>query len=227
MKHPWKTLTPREWRLWGVSILAVTLSDLASGGPDGLTLAAAWVGVTSLILAAKGNVWAQFLMILFSVLYGVISFRFRYWGEMMTYLGMSLPMAVWSAITRLKNPSAGNGSEAAIRRLEKRQALIAAGLSVLVTGAFYFILRWFRTPNLAFSTVSVTTGFLAAALAMLRSSYYALGCAANDLVLIVLWSLAGMKDPAYAPVVVNFAIFFLNDLYGFVNWRKRERLQTA
>ena len=113
------------------------------------------MGVTSLILAAKGNVWAQFLMILFSVLYGAISFRFRYWGEMMTYLGMSLPMAVWSAVTWLKNPSAGNGSEAAIRRLEKRQALIVAGLSVLVTGAFYFILRWFRMPNLAFSTVSV------------------------------------------------------------------------
>lgn len=115
----------------------------------------------------------------------------------------------------------------AIRRLEKRQALIVAGLSVLVTGAFYFILRWFRTPNLAFSTVSVTASFLAAALAMLRSSYYALGGAANDLVLVVPWSLAAMKDPAYAPVVVNFAIFFLNDLYGFVSWRKRERLQTA
>lgn len=185
------------------------------------------MGVTSLILAAKGNVWAQFLMILFSVLYGVISFRFRYWGEMMTYLGMSLPMAVWSAVTWLKNPSAGNGSEVAIRRLEKRQALIVAGLSVLVTGAFYFVLRWFRTPNLAFSTVSVTTGLLAAALAMLRSSYYALGGAANDLVLVVPWSLAAMKDPAYAPVVVNFAIFFLNDLYGFVSWRKRERLQTT
>ena len=186
------------------------------------------MGVTSLILAAKGNVWAQFLMILFSVLYGAISFRFRYCGEMMTYLGMSLPMAVWLAVTWLKNPSAGNGSEVAVRRLEKRQALlVAGGLSVLVTGAFYFVLRWFRTPNLAFSTVSVTTSFLAAALAMLRSSYYALGCAANDLVLIVLWSLAAMKDPAYAPVVVNFAIFFLNDLYGFVSWRKRERLQTA
>ena len=51
--------------------------------------------------------------------------------------------------------------------------------------------------------------------------------AANDLVLTVLWSLAAMKDPAYAPVVVNFAIFFLSDLYGFVSWRKWERLQTA
>lgn len=95
-----------------------------------------WVGVTSLILAAKGNVWAQFLMILFSVLYGVISFRFQYWGEMMTYLGISLPMAVWSAIAWLKNPSAGNGSEVAVRRLEKRRALIVAGLSVLSPARF-------------------------------------------------------------------------------------------
>ena len=35
-----------------------------------------------------------------------------------------------------------------------------------------------------------------------------------------------MKDPAYLPVVVNFAIFFVNDLYGFFRWKKRE-LQQA
>ena len=37
-------------------------------------------------------------MIVFSILYGVISFRFRYWGEVLTYLGMTLPVSVWSAM---------------------------------------------------------------------------------------------------------------------------------
>lgn len=96
-----------------------------------------------------------------------------------------------------------------------------------MTALFYLILRRLDTPNILFSTISITTSFFAAALTMLRSSYYALGYAANDLVLIVLWILAARQNPAYFPVVVNFGIFFLNDMYGFVSWRKRELVQQV
>ena len=225
MQNPWKELSVKEWWLWSISMLIVTVSNLVGGSFDVLTLAATWVGITSLIFAAKGNVWAQFLMVAFSILYGIISFRFRYWGEMITYLGMTLPMAVWSAVTWLRNPSAGSKSEVAIRKLEKKHFLFLLVLSIVVTGAFYFILRWLETPNIVFSTLSVTTSFLAASLTMLRSSYYALGYAANDLVLIVLWGLAAAKDPVYIPVIINFMIFFMNDMYGFISWKKRERTQ--
>lgn len=219
MQNPWKELSVKEWWLWSISMLIVTVSNLVGGSFDVLTLAATWVGITSLIFAAKGNVWAQFLMVAFSILYGIISFRFRYWGEMITYLGMTLPMAVWSAVTWLRNPSAGSKSEVAIRKLEKKHFLFLLVLSIVVTGAFYFILRWLETPNIVFSTLSVTTSFLAASLTMLRSSYYALGYAANDLVLIVLWGLAAAKDPVYIPVIINFMIFFMNDMYGFISWK--------
>ena len=227
MQNPWKELSVKEWWLWSISMLIVTVSNLVGGSFDVLTLAATWVGITSLIFAAKGNVWAQFLMVAFSILYGIISFRFRYWGEMITYLGMTLPMAVWSAVTWLRNPSAGSKSEVAIRRLEKKHFLFLLVLSIVVTGAFYFILRWLETPNIVFSTLSVTTSFLAASLTMLRSSYYALGYAANDLVLIVLWGLAAAKNPVYIPVIINFMIFFMNDMYGFISWKKRERTQLC
>lgn len=227
MQNPWKELSVKEWWLWSISMLIVTVSNLVGGSFDVLTLAATWVGITSLIFAAKGNVWAQFLMVAFSILYGIISFRFRYWGEMITYLGMTLPMAVWSAVTWLRNPSAGSKSEVAIRKLEKKHFLFLLVLSIVVTGAFYFILRWLETPNIVFNTLSVTTSFLAASLTMLRSSYYALGYAANDLVLIVLWGLAAAKDPVYIPVIINFMIFFMNDMYGFISWKKRERTQLC
>lgn len=93
---------------------------------------------------------------------------------------------------------------------------------IVTTGAFYLLLCALDTPNIVFSTISIATSFLAAALTMLRTSYYALGYAANDIVLIVLWVLASLNNPTYIPVVVNFTIFFLNDLYGFISWRKRE-----
>ncbi len=53
--------------------------------------------------------------------------------------------------------------------------------TVLVTVVFYYILMILDTPNIVFSTISRATSFLAAALAtMPRSSYYAVGYAAND-----------------------------------------------
>lgn len=226
MNNPIKDLTAKEWALWICSLLAVTASNLLAGNVDILTLAAVCVGVTSLIFAAKGNVWAQILMIVFSILYGIISWRFRYWGEMMTYLGMTLPMAVWSTVTWIKNPSE-NGKEVAIQKLTKKHIAGIVFFGIVTTAVFYFILKALDTPNLFFSTLSVTTSFLAASLTMLRSPFYALGYAANDIVLIVLWVTASLSDPQYIPVAVNFAIFFINDMYGFISWKKREHLQNA
>lgn len=226
MNNPIKTLTKKEWSIWLVSIIIVLISNLATKDFDLLTLVAALTGVTSLFFAAKGNVWGQVLMILFSILYGIISFRFRYWGEMMTYLGMTLPMAVWSTITWIENPSENNGNEVQIQSLSKKHIVALCISGIIVTAVFYYILKSFNTPNIIFSTISIITSFIAASLTMLRSSYYAVWYAANDVVLIILWVLASLKDPAYIPVVVNFSIFFMNDMYGFMSWKQRELEQA-
>ncbi|MCQ2537553.1 MAG: nicotinamide riboside transporter PnuC [Lachnospiraceae bacterium] len=221
MKIPFIYFTKKDWILWSISMIVVLGANIMSPEFDMVVMIAALIGVTSLIFAAKGNVWSQILIIVFSILYGIISFRFRYWGEMVTYLGMTLPMAVWSTVTWIKNPSETEG-EVKISTITRQKWVLLLVLTIVVTCLFYFILRFFNTPNLAVSTLSVTTSFLAASLTILRSPYFALCYAMNDLVLIVLWILATMKNPVYFPVIINFAIFFINDIYGFVNWRKRE-----
>ena len=95
MNNPFKRMTKREWALWFVSIAIVVMSNIMAGRVDALTLTATCIGVTSLIFAAQGNVWAPILMTIFCIQYAIISYRFRYWGEMFTYLFMSLPMSVW------------------------------------------------------------------------------------------------------------------------------------
>lgn len=226
MHDPIKDLTAKEWALWLCSLLAAIVSNLLSGNVGVLTPAAVCIGITSLIFAAKGNVWSQILMIIFSILYGIISWRSHYWGEMITYLGMTLPMAVWSTITWLKNPSE-NGKEVAIQKLTKKHTVGLIFFGIITTAVFCFILKALDTPNIFFSTLSIMTSFFAAALTMLRSPFYALGYAANDIVLIVLWISASLNDPQYIPVAVNFAIFFFNDMYGFISWKKRAELQNA
>lgn len=226
MNNPIKMLSKREWIIWMGSLIIVFASNIITTDFDLLTLVAALIGVTSLIFAAKGNVWAQVLMVIFSILYGIISFRFHYWGEMITYLGMTMPMSVWSTIIWLKNPSEENESEVQIQILNKKHIIGLTISGIFVTGVFYYILKLLNTPNIIFSTISIITSFLATSLTMLRSSYYAIGYAANDIVLIILWVLASIENPAYIPVVVNFSIFFINDMYGFVSWKKREIQQA-
>lgn len=97
----------------------------------------------------------------------------------------------------------------------------------MITLAFYFILEACGTANMIPSTISVTTSFIAVYLTFRRSPLYALGYAANDIVLIVLWILATIEDMTYLSVVICFAMFLVNDIYGFVNWRKMRKKQTT
>ena len=100
-------------------------------------------------------------------------------------------------------------------------------ITVAVTVLFYFILSWFHTANIVPSTISVTTSFLAVYLTFRRSPYFALAYAANDVVLIVLWSLASMVEPEYISIVVCFAAFLVNDVYGYFSWMWMKKRQTA
>ncbi len=215
-----------ELALWAVSTLAVIASFLMFDRENWLTLAASLVGVTSLIFAAKGHPAAQAMAIVFAVMYGIISLGFAYYGEMITYMFMSLPMAVFSLISWLRHPS-DSKNEVRVNRLKGREYLFMAGLAVVVTAVFYFVLKYFNTANLIPSTISVTTSFVAVYFVFRRSPLYAVGYAANDVVLIVLWTMASFENVSYIPVAVCFAAFLANDIYGFINWQRMAKRQAG
>lgn len=213
--------------LWSVSVLLILMSFLIFDRENYLTLSASLIGVTSLIFNAKGNPIGQLLMIIFSLLYGIISFTFAYYGEMITYMGMTMPMAVFALISWVKNPYNGNRAEVRVNRISKKECISMWFGAIIVTAIFFRVLKVFNTANLIPSTVSVTTSFLAVYLTFRRSPYYAVAYAANDIVLIVLWILASISNIKYISVTVCFVAFVFNDVYGFVNWRKMAKKQAC
>lgn len=220
LKNPFSRLSRFELALWISSMAIVAGSFLLAGEYDPLALAAPLVGVTSLIFVARGEPTGQALTILFSLLYALISWKSRYYGEMITYLGMTAPSAVAALIVWLKHPFKPGKSQVVVSHLTPEKLAVTLALTAAVTALFYFVLRFFNTAQLAVSTISVTTSFLASALMVLRSPLYALAYSANDIVLIVLWLLASMEDISSLPMVFCFAAFLANDIYGFINWRR-------
>lgn len=226
IKRFFKYFTLTETIIWFSSVTAIVVSFFLFGGKNILTLVASIIGATSLIFNAKGNSIGQALMIVFSVIYGIISWGFAYYGEVATYLGMTMPMAIVALICWLKNPYAKGKSEVKVNSIKAREILFMFVLSAVITFGFYFILEYFDTANIMPSTISVTTSFIAVYLTFRRSPYFALAYAANDVVLIILWGMASKSDISYLSVVICFSIFLINDFYGFVRWQKMKRRQA-
>lgn len=208
------------------SLALIILSFLLFDRENYLTLIASLLGAVSLIFNAKGNPFGQVLIIIFAFIYGYISYGFGYYGEMLTYLGMSAPMATFSLITWLRNPYKGKRSEVTIATLKAIDVIIGVIFAIVVSIIFYFILAYFNTANLIVSTLSVTTSFFAAYFLFRRSPYFALAYAVNDIVLIILWVLASIEDISYISVVICFASFLLNDMYSFINWIRMRKRQN-
>ncbi len=218
--------TKGELVLWIISVTAIIVSFLIFDRENFLTLIASLIGVTSLIFCAKGNPFGQILIIFFSVFYGIISFTFAYYGEMITYLGMTAPMAVISLVSWLKNPYNDNKSEVKVNRINSKDIVIMICMTAVVTFVFCYILNALHTSNMIVSTISVTTSFIAVYLTFRRSPFYAIGYALNDIVLVIMWILASFADISYISVVVCFVIFLVNDIYGFISWNKMQKRQN-
>ena len=218
-----KRLKWYERLIWLISVLVIVVSFFVFKNREYITLIASLIGVTALIFVAKGDVLGQVLTVVFAIFYAIVSFKFRYWGEMITYLGMTAPIAVGAVVTWVKNPY--QKGEVKVRHTNPKLWSLLTLAAAVVTVCFYFILKNFNTPNLIVSTISITTSFMAASLTMLRSSYYALFYAGNDVVLIALWVLATMTDISYLPMVLCFVMFLVNDLYGFINWERMKKKQ--
>lgn len=230
MKDFIKKFTLGEKILWLMSALCITAAFMIFDRGNFLTLIASLFGVTAILLNAKGNPLGQMLMTFFSVMYGVISYKFAYYGEMITYLGMTGPMAVLALVSWLRHPFENNKSEVEVNHIKKGELGFMWFLAAAVTVLFYFILRHFNTANLVFSTVSVTTSFVAVYLTFRRSELFSLGYAANDVILIILWSLASLQSREYICMVICFIAFLVNDTYAYFSWlniKKRQMRITA
>lgn len=227
LQNPFKNFTKTEWGIWIFSLVAVLVSFFLNTQKDAVTLISCLIGVTALIFISKGDPIGQILAVVFALGYSVASYTQKYYGEMITYLGMSTPMSIAAMVAWFKNPHKAGENEVRVGKMNAKKWVFLCVSAVAVTVAFYFILRALNTANLIVSTLSVTTSWFAAMLVFFRSPYYGVAYGLNDVVLVILWVVATVKNPEYLPMVINFSVFLLNDLYGFVNWQRMHRRQKA
>ena len=217
--------TPWKLGLWSVSIFAIVLSAIVFDMQSPVATIASLIGATSIILGAKGNPYGKLLMVIFSIIYGYVSWTTQYYGEMITYLGMTLPMELFAFISWIRNPFEKGAVEVKVNKISGKEIFWTTIAAIIVSFIFYPILAFFNTDNLIMSTVSIGTSFLAVFFSARRSELAPLGYAFNDVVLIVLWIMASFEDINYVGMVICFVIFLINDVNAYISWLRMRRRQ--
>lgn len=227
-----RLLSPFEWTLWlgGVTVITVFFFIGEDKGLISvLSLLSSALGLSCVIFTAKGHVSGQIISMCFAVAYAALAYFNRYYGEMIIYLALMLPIHVASVVSWLKNPNKKAAhTEVMVNTVSKTEYAVFGVICAAVVCGFYFLLDALNTDNHIVSTISLLTSLCAAYLMLRRCEYFALFFIANDVILIILWAMkAATAGAGVIPSVISFSLFLLNDTYSFINWKRIKRRQRA
>ena len=206
------------------SIFLVTLVGIIFKS-DLLTTTCSIVGITTALLLAKGKNLGQIFGLLIVALYSIVSFRNGFYGEVIIYLFIMLPMYIMGIISWVKHQSKETNT-VEVNEIKKKEWIIVSIVSVIAFIGIYFLLNLFNTKELFVSSLSVIDSLFAIYLGVRRSKYSFHFYVLNDLILILLWGIPVISgELLLIPMVFNPIINLINDLYGIYNWRKLEKEQ--
>ena len=220
----------KKWSMFEIILLVSSVLIIVMFGiifkSDILTVATSLVGILCALLLAKGLVAGQLVGMAIVVLYSLVSYKNGFYGEMIIYIGIMLPMYVWGIFEWIKHKSSKTNS-IEVNQISKKEWAIVSFVAVILFVAFYFLLKRLNTSELIVSTLSVVDNLFAVYLLARRSKYGFVSYIVNDLILIVLWGIPVIQGNLFLlPMLMNPVVNLVNDSYGVINWTKLQKEQS-
>jgi len=192
---------------------------------DILTTSCSVVGVITAFLHAKGKNLGQVFGLIITFLYSIVSYKNRYYGEVLIYVVMMLPMYVLGIITWAKHKNTKTNS-VEVNTINKKEWITILFLSIFIYIGIYHLLKQFNTNELLISTTSVLMSLLAMYFQVRRSKHRFSFYLINDIILMMLWGIPVIKGNLLLfPMFINPIINFISDIYGLYNWKRMEKIQ--
>ena len=219
----------KDWSLFEKIILSLALLTITIVGiifkSDLITLLTALTAVSTTVLLAKGKSFAYILYIICILLYIVVSYNNNYYGEIIVYIFLILPMCISSLITWIKHPN-NKTNTVEVNKIKPKEKIIMTLSIVPISIGVYYLLKIFNTNELIASTFTFVCTILANYLQIRRSKLSFYFYFIEDISLLILWILPILKgNISLLPIVINSSFNLINDSYGIYNWKVLERKQ--
>ncbi len=222
-----------NWFDWFL-ILGTTAVSLASmllgdDGWDTLGFIVAVTGIVNLVLCAKGNIVNYIFGIIYNAIYVYIAWKTRLYADAAIYLVYYLPMQFVGWATWKKNQNQDSGAVNVVHLTRKMALSLLAAAAVLIP-LFAWILGLPAIGDSQPWLDSVTTVISILAMFMMvraiAEQWYI--WIVLDAVQTVKWLIATIRGEEHAALMlVMFAFFLANAVYGLIQWNRLARQASA
>lgn len=219
----------KEWTIFEKILLFGSIIVISSVGlvfkSDLLTTSCSLLCIITVLLIAKGKNIGQVLGVLVTIMYSVVAYKNKYYGEVLINLLLMLPLYIIGIITWI-NHKDEKTNFVEINSIQKKEWIIVAIVFICAFIGIYNLLKFYNTNELIVSTISVLVSLFAAYLQMRRSRYSFSFYLINDIVLMFLWGIPVIHgNYTLFPILLNPMVNFINDMYGSYNWKRTEKIQ--
>lgn len=219
----------KTWNLFEKGLCFISVITILAVGiifqSDKIAIVESIVMVLTAILQAKGKIESQFFSLLDCFLYSYLSYKSRYFGEVIFYLLIMFPMAIMGIISWMKHKS-DKTDTVEVNEIKAKEWGRLVVVSIIAFVGLYYLLRFFDTSQLIVSTFSMVISMLAVYLLVRRSKYSFLFYILNDIILIILWALPVIAGEfLLIPMMIGPIALLISDTYGTINWGKMEKEQ--
>ncbi len=193
---------------------------------DILTTVCSIVGIITALLLAKGKNMGQIFGIFITILYSIVSFKNKFFGEVIIYIFLMFPMYIIGIISWIKHQNK-NTNSVEVNKISNTEWIFVSIIFIFLFIGIYYLLKTFNTNELLISTISVIASLFAVYLQIRRSRFSFSFYIVNDIILILLWGIPVIQGTLILlPMFFNPVINLINDSYGFYNWKKLEKIQN-
>ena len=219
----------KNWKIGEIVFLCLTtlasiLTFALVKNRNWLAFSCSIVGIVSMFFFSKGFVIAPILGVIYDAFYIAVAATQRFWGEVIIFAGIMLPVELASIFNWFKNKNKDNPALVTSNKISKKEWFILGSVIIASTVGLFFVLQALGTNQLVINTLSLAANGAGVYLMFRRNKYYSLAYCIDDLVSIVLWAMAvATAGVQFLPSLVCMISFALIDFYGFVVWTKKDK----
>ena len=205
------------------TIAAIALTIIFKGEIVNLTYTLMYFWTA--LLLVKGKYACYIIGLISTFFYAYISFSNQYYGETIIAMCLTLPMMIFGLINWLRHQD--KKKTVIVKKVSLKELSILILSQIVLSVAYYFLLKSFNTNNLVLSTANVAIAFIASYLAARRSDYGFIAYIINDLMLVILWgTLLLGGNIGVITVLLCPVLLLITDIYGVINWQKIKKRQA-
>jgi nicotinamide mononucleotide transporter len=203
---------------WAVTfaLIAVTATYYTDGSL--LALVAAFTGMATVILAAKGRIATYYVGAVNSALYAYIAFQSEFYGEVMLNGMFFLPMQFVGLYMWNQNTLENTIDTVKADRLPNRRRVGWLFLSVIAVAGYSVFLRWLGGNLPLVDAVSTVLSVVAMVLMVRRVMEQWLAWITVNVVSIYMWANIYSAETGSSAMVVMWTAYLVNSIYGYYNW---------